>query len=142
MLLTIIGTGNVATALGNAFLKAGHTIVQVYGRTKSKAQNLAKALNAEAIDDLKKLKHDSDTYLFCVSDDAIEKTAQHLYHSPVRDFIDNKALAEVSVDEVKKHLPQLSDYGAIHYLINHESFQLNETMQETIESIELKNNFI
>jgi len=72
---------------------------------------------------------------------AIELTAQRLYHSPVRDFIDNNALAEPSIAEVKKYLPQLSDYAAIHYLINHESFDLNETMQKTIEDIELKNNF-
>jgi len=72
---------------------------------------------------------------------AIEQTAQHLYHSPVRDFIDNKALAEASISAVKEQFPQLSDYTAIHYLINHESFDLNETMQKTIENIELKNKF-
>ena len=72
---------------------------------------------------------------------AVQQTAQGLYQSPVRDFIENKALAEISIDEVKKHLPQLSDYAAIHYLINHESFDLNETMQQTIEDVELKNNF-
>jgi len=72
---------------------------------------------------------------------AVEQTAQHLYQSPVRDFIDNKALAENAIDEVKKQLPQLSDYAAIHYLINHESFDLNEVMQKQIEEIEEKNNF-
>jgi len=72
---------------------------------------------------------------------AIEQTAQHLYHSPVRDFIDNKALAEASISAVKEQFPQLSDYTAIHYLINHESFDLNETIQKTIENIELKNKF-
>ena len=72
---------------------------------------------------------------------AVEQTAQGLYQSPVRDFIDNKALAEASIDEVKTHFPQLSDYGAIHYLINHESFDLNEKMQQTIEDIEEINNF-
>lgn len=72
---------------------------------------------------------------------AIEQTAQHLYQSPVRDFIDNKALAQNSIAAVKEHFPELSDYNAIHYLINHESFDLNETMQKKIEDIELKNNF-
>ena len=72
---------------------------------------------------------------------AIAQTAQHVCQSPVRDFIDNKTLAATAIEEVKQHFPQLSDYTAIHYLINHESFDLNETMQETIEDIELKNKF-
>ncbi|HKB44713.1 MAG TPA: ferrous iron transport protein B, partial [Chitinophagaceae bacterium] len=72
---------------------------------------------------------------------AIEQTVQRLYQTPIRDFIDNRALSSVSVAEVKHHLPQLSDYTAIHYLINHEFFNLDDTMQETIENIERKNNF-
>jgi ferrous iron transport protein B len=72
---------------------------------------------------------------------AIVLTAQQSYKMPVRDFIDNKALAENSISDIQQNLPELSDYTAIHYLINHESFDLNETMQKTIESIELKNNF-
>ena len=72
---------------------------------------------------------------------AIALTAQQSYKIPVRDFIDNKALAESSVNDVKQQFPELSDYTAIHYLINHESFALDETMQQTIENIEQKNNF-
>ena len=72
---------------------------------------------------------------------AIEQTAQNLYQVPVRDFIDNKALATSSIDEVKQHFPLLSDYAAIHYLINHESFVLSGDKQKTIESIEEKNKF-
>ncbi len=72
---------------------------------------------------------------------AIEQTAQHLYLSPARDFIDNKALAEGSVTAVKEQFPHLSDYTAIHYLINHESFDLSTSQQQKIEDIELKNNF-
>ncbi len=72
---------------------------------------------------------------------AIELTAQQLYQAPVRDFIDNKALAEASIEEVKQQFPQLSDYAAIHYLINHESFALDKPLQEAIENIEIKNKF-
>lgn len=72
---------------------------------------------------------------------AILLTAQQQYKAPVRDFIDNKALAGASVEEVKQHLPELSDYGAIHYLINHENFNLDDMMQATIENIEKKHNF-
>ncbi len=72
---------------------------------------------------------------------AISLTVQQAYKTPVRDFIDNKSLAETPVDEVKQHFPQISDYKAIHYLINHESFDLTPAIQETIENIEVKNNF-
>jgi ferrous iron transport protein B len=72
---------------------------------------------------------------------AIEYAAQNEYYSSIRDFIDNKSLAGVSITEVKEHFPQLSDYMAIHYLINHASFALSNTMQKTIEAIEVKNKF-
>ncbi len=72
---------------------------------------------------------------------AIEQTAQGLYKKPVVDFIDNKALAAEAIGDVKKELPELSDYSAIHYLIHHESFRLNDTMQDRIENIEQKNKF-
>ena len=72
---------------------------------------------------------------------AIEQTAEKLYQAPVRDFIDNKLLATESIDDVKKIFPALSDYTAIHYLINHESFALSDETQNKIENIELKYNF-
>jgi len=71
----------------------------------------------------------------------IEQTGQHLYQLPARDFIENNKLASGPINEVKEYFPQLSDYKAIHYLINHESFDLTDTLQETIESIERKHNF-
>lgn len=72
---------------------------------------------------------------------AIEQTSQNLYQVPARDFIDNKAFAPKALDEIKHRFPQLSDYTAIHYLINHESFILNPDEQDLIESIERNNNF-
>lgn len=72
---------------------------------------------------------------------AIEQTAQNLYKPPINDFIDNKAFAATAIEELKQQLPHLSDYTAIHYLINHESFALSESMQSRVESIEQKNKF-
>lgn len=72
---------------------------------------------------------------------SIALTAQHAYNPPVRDFIDNKALAEAAIEDIKEHFPHISDYNAIHYLINHESFGMDGKMQDTIEGIERKNNF-
>lgn len=72
---------------------------------------------------------------------AISLTVQQAYKTPVRDFIDNKALASGPITALKSVLPQLSDYKAIHYLINHETFELDPGLQETIEAIEVENQF-
>src|SRR5207249_5543621 len=61
---------------------------------------------------------------------AIEQTALQLYHAPVRDFIENKQLASAPIDYVQRIFRLLSDYTAIHYLINHDSFNLNNEMQD------------
>jgi ferrous iron transport protein B len=72
---------------------------------------------------------------------AIEQTAQHLYQAPVRDFIDNRQLALSAIDDIREELPHLSNYRAIHYLINHESFDLDVNLQKRVEDIEEKHSF-
>ncbi|MDB5253050.1 MAG: iron transporter FeoB [Flaviaesturariibacter sp.] len=67
---------------------------------------------------------------------AIEQTASNLYKVPARDFIDHKALAGAPIADLQSLFPEVSDYGAIHYLINHEEFELTPVQQESIESIE------
>jgi ferrous iron transport protein B len=72
---------------------------------------------------------------------AIEQTALQLYQVPVRDFIDNKQLASEAVEEIKQFFPSISDYAAVHMLINHEGFDLSNTVQNTIEAVEKKHDF-
>ena len=71
----------------------------------------------------------------------IGQTAKHLYKTPARDFIDNKSLAQLPVEEVQQQFNELSDYTAIHYLINHEWFTLEPEAKEKIQRIVHKNNF-
>ncbi len=71
----------------------------------------------------------------------IESVAENLQLQPARDFIDTSILATNAVIEVKAIFPSLSNYGAIHYLINHEHFSLSHKEQETIEQIEIDNKF-
>lgn len=71
----------------------------------------------------------------------IEQTAKDLYKAPARDFINNAALAESAIQDVKEIVPGLSDYKAIHYLINHESFILDAGTQDKIEEIEQRYHF-
>ena len=72
---------------------------------------------------------------------AIELTVSNQYKIPTRDFIDNKALAIDSIEDMKSLMPEISDYTAIHFLINHEEFRLDDKMQGSIEAIEQKHQF-
>jgi ferrous iron transport protein B len=72
---------------------------------------------------------------------AIEHTANQLYKAPVRDFINNEALAMPAIGNVKLLFPDVSDYKAIHYLINHESFHFADHLQDKIERIEEAHQF-
>ncbi|MBS1758855.1 MAG: ferrous iron transport protein B [Bacteroidetes bacterium] len=67
---------------------------------------------------------------------AILLTAQQQYKAPLNDFIDNKAAASEAIQAIQKKFPKLSDYAAIHYLINHKNFALDAATQEKIEAIE------
>ena len=67
----LIGSGNVATILGEALLKAGVEIVQVYDRKIQQAATLAKKLSAKAIDDLSRVDHKPALIIIAVKDDAI-----------------------------------------------------------------------
>ena len=72
---------------------------------------------------------------------AIEQTAENLHKSPERDFISTISFAPLAIKKVQKIFPEVSDYRAIHYLINHENFALDQTVQEAIEHIEAETNF-
>lgn len=72
---------------------------------------------------------------------ALELTAENLFKTPARDFIDTNAFAPQAIKEIQNHFPGFSDYRSVHYLINHENFALDNSVQELIENIEVKNKF-
>ncbi|MEO6637088.1 MAG: ferrous iron transport protein B, partial [Ginsengibacter sp.] len=72
---------------------------------------------------------------------ALESTAANIDRVPERDFFESYDLAPEAIRRVQKLMPEISNYGAIHYLINHESFPLSADMQEAIEKIEEETNF-
>lgn len=72
---------------------------------------------------------------------ALLQIAEQKYVVQQRDFIDIKEMAPAAIYEVKKIFPELSDYGALHYLINHENFSLGNEVQQTIEQAEIDNAF-
>lgn len=76
--IVIIGSGNVGTHLARVLYSKGHNILQVFSRTLSKAEELAKKTEAEAIDDLSKIISSAELYIIAVHDDAIKTVSDQL----------------------------------------------------------------
>jgi ferrous iron transport protein B len=72
---------------------------------------------------------------------AIEQTAENIHSIPERDFIDTISLAPKAIKSVQQIFPEISNYRAIHYLINHENFALEQPVQDAIENIETETGF-
>lgn len=80
--ITIIGSGNVATALAKAFVGKQINVVQVLSKSKENAKKLVAQLpsqqHTEAISDFKNLSHNIDCIIIAVNDDAIETVVKQL----------------------------------------------------------------
>jgi len=73
--LSFIGTGNVSWHLSQAFFRAGHTIVEFYGRQPEKTRAYAAQVEAQPIDHPSLLLSDLDFIFICVSDSAIAEVS-------------------------------------------------------------------
>src|ERR1700749_3877574 len=62
----------------------------------------------------------------------VELRARQLSIAPPRAFIASPAPANGAIQDVKNLFPEISDYTAIHYLINHEHFDFNNETQQQI----------
>lgn len=78
MIITMIGSGNVATVLGNLFKSKGHVVNEVAGRNKTIVEELAKILDANACIDYSRLNQSSDIYIIAVRDDAVAEVSAQL----------------------------------------------------------------
>lgn len=71
MKIILIGAGNVGQNLATGFKKAGHSVIQVYGKGKSRSTLLAKRIGATPLKDLQQLDEQADLIVLAVPDDAI-----------------------------------------------------------------------
>ncbi|MBI4947933.1 MAG: DUF2520 domain-containing protein [Bacteroidetes bacterium] len=81
MQIFLIGSGNVATQLGQALKKCGHKITFVYSPTLSHAKKLGRKLNTSfgrSLDASLIARYPSDIYIIAVKDDAIAEVAKKL----------------------------------------------------------------
>ena len=78
MNITIVGTGNVGTALAKRLYEKGHKIVQLYSRHFEKTAILAEKVGAVPCKNLSEIKAGADIYLLAVHDDAIVPVTEAL----------------------------------------------------------------
>lgn len=72
---------------------------------------------------------------------AIQDTARQLYKAPSRDFIPNHELAPEAVQSLKQDIHGISDYMAIHYLINANHIPLGPDQKASISRAKDENPF-
>jgi len=75
--------------------------------------------------------------------DQLKSTVAQMMHNEVlgQDFYPIDNLAVDAIHEMRELMPSLSNYAAVHHLINHESFDLQDELQDRIEKIEEKYKF-
>jgi predicted short-subunit dehydrogenase-like oxidoreductase (DUF2520 family) len=76
MNISIIGIGNVGSALAIRLHQKGHRIVQLFSRDHEKAAKLAQEVDAQPCSKLHNILPGADIYILAVHDDAIAKVAQ------------------------------------------------------------------
>ncbi len=72
---------------------------------------------------------------------AVQLATENMNQLPARDFIDISPDNADAVQLVKEKIPGISNYTAIHYLINHEHFSLDAATHAAIENAEIATRF-
>lgn len=75
MKTVIIGSGNIATVLGETIASAGHTVLQVVARNHNKGTALARTIGASFTSDYSAIDRFGDIYIVALSDAALEPLA-------------------------------------------------------------------
>lgn len=109
--IVIIGSGNVATHMAIALFTKEQTILQIYSRQLTHAEDLAKKVQAHAINDLKNLRADADIYIISVKDDAIGNVAARIKHNIPPSSIVVHTAGSVPLAVVAEH----SEHAAVLY---------------------------
>ncbi|MBP6334960.1 MAG: DUF2520 domain-containing protein [Bacteroidia bacterium] len=81
MKIVLAGSGNVAMHLGPALLNAGHTIVQVVGRSETGTRRLAKKLSCSYTVDTSKIEQKADVFILAIRDEAIANFVKKIPHN-------------------------------------------------------------
>lgn len=86
MEIVLIGAGNLATHLGKALYRAGHTVLQVYSRTEKSAATLASLLHCPHTCQIEQVVPHADLFIIAVKDDALPDLATRLLQGRENEF--------------------------------------------------------
>jgi predicted short-subunit dehydrogenase-like oxidoreductase (DUF2520 family) len=78
MRVVIIGSGNVATAMGRCIVAAGHTIVQVAGRKEAAVAGLAAEWGSGHTTTWTTIDREAELYIVALTDNAIQPLGRQL----------------------------------------------------------------
>ena len=81
MQIVFIGAGNLATQVSQAFVRAGHQVLQVFSRTQESASALAVRLGCDWTTSFDEVRTDAQLYVISVRDAALQQVAVDLYES-------------------------------------------------------------
>lgn len=118
--IVVLGSGNVATQLSLTLKEAKHTILQVYSKQKSNADNLAKKLKCPATASISKINQHADLYIMAINDDAIKSFASKL-------SLNNKILLHTSGNVEMNVLKKVTNNIGVFYPLQtiHKSKKIN-----------------
>lgn len=108
MNIVIIGTGNTASVLGKKLKKAGHNILQVFGRKSKEASALAYELGTESTNYWNVVNRNADLYILAVSDIAVEEVFHELQ-------LTNKTVVHTAASVSKEVLKDGSEHYGVLY---------------------------
>ena len=110
MKIVIIGSGNLATQLALALKDVNHSIVQIFSRTASHAQELANKIGCSYTASLEAVLSDAELYILAVKDDSLASLAATLCASrPSALFLHTAGSMPLSVFE-----GHASQYGVLY----------------------------
>jgi predicted short-subunit dehydrogenase-like oxidoreductase (DUF2520 family) len=109
MKIAILGSGNVASHLSKALIKAGFPVTQVWSRHHENAVNLALEIGANSIPEINDISETIEVVIIAVSDDAIEDVASQIPRKV------NRLLIHTSGSTDLKILQKFSDHIGVLY---------------------------
>lgn len=108
--ITILGSGNLAYHLCDAFINAGHRIHQIYSRNINTGKELALKFNITFVDTIEKIDSEADIYIFCVKDNSLLDIIK-------RYSLENKLMVHTSGSvEMDIFIPKTKHYGVFYPL--------------------------